>query len=37
VQQSGSDLVFSYNGTRIAKLTSAGVFSAIQVEGNDTI
>lgn len=37
VQQSGSDLVFLYNGTRIAKLTSAGVLSAIQVEGNDTI
>jgi hypothetical protein len=37
VQQSGSDLVFLYNGTRIAKLTSAGVLSAIQVAGNDTI
>jgi hypothetical protein len=37
VQQSGSDLVFLYNGTRIAKLTSAGVFSALQVAGNDTI
>lgn len=37
VRQSGSDLVFLYNGTRIAKLTSAGVLSAIQVEGNDTI
>jgi hypothetical protein len=37
VQQSGSDLVFLYNGTRIAKLTSAGVLNAIQVAGNDTI
>jgi hypothetical protein len=37
VQQSGSDLVFLYNGTRIAKLTSAGVLSAIEVAGNDTI
>jgi hypothetical protein len=37
VQQSGSDLIFLYNGTRIAKLTSAGVLSAIQVAGNDTI
>lgn len=37
VQQSGSDLLFLYNGTRIAKLTSAGVLSAIQVAGNDTI
>jgi hypothetical protein len=37
VQQSGSDLVFLFGATRIAKLTSAGVFSAIQVAGNDTI
>jgi hypothetical protein len=37
VQQSGSDLVFLYNGTRIAKLTSAGTLVAIQVQGNDTI
>jgi hypothetical protein len=37
VQQSGSDLVFLYNGTRIAKLTSAGVLSAIEVAGNTTI
>lgn len=37
VQQSGSDLIFLYNGTRIAKLTSAGVLSAIQVQGNNTI
>jgi hypothetical protein len=37
VQQSGSDLVFLFGATRIAKLTSAGVFSAIQVAGNSTI
>ena len=37
VQQSGSDLIFLFGTTRIAKLTSAGVFSALQVAGNDTI
>ena len=37
VQQSGSDLVFFFGATRIAKLTSAGVFSAIEVASNSTI
>jgi hypothetical protein len=29
VEQSGTDLLFKYNGTTIAKLSSAGAFTAV--------
>jgi hypothetical protein len=37
VAQSGTELVFSFNGTRVAKLSSTGVLTAIQVQSNATV